>query len=375
MHDFEMICNAKFDTIQSQIKRIMDNASEDGGEPYELYGARMIQSHRCEIKLNFTSLSEEHCNFWNQFCDQFHYKSIHMENILNVATTITKLDLGENFHNGSIQTPSLILCKTKNDQTFHLDIMNKEKQKQYSMMLSHGSISTTVYNTKEQAHVNSSDEKIDENDKVRNDFKDIWKKIDDEIEGGLNEKFKTNIHTFETTYQETFHKKSKTYSKIKSGFGELFKISSPRSTSNNESFWEKKRIRNIPVGSVMALQGNVIHAGSGTNDEDDIRIILFWTWSDKTVRKYNEDIQETKLSIIMEIAREFFETFNDIESRKEMLRIVKHCYDTSDDAYKDTCINTFSNYSNIRKMLSSWKDDVKNTNFKRWANPNKNLFK
>ena len=122
----------------------------------------------------------------------------------------------------------------------------------------------------------------------------------------------------------------------------------------------------------MALQGNVIHAGSGTKHKDDIQIILFWRWSHKEVPKYDKDIQETKLSVLIEIAKEFFDTFKDIELRKEMLRIVKHCYDTSDEAYRETCINTFSNYRNIGKMLLSWKGG-KNT-FHHWAT-NKYLFK
>ena len=56
-------------------------------------------------------------------------------------------------------------------------------------------------------------------------------------------------------------------------------------------------------------------------------------------------------------AKEFFATFDtSLSLKKEMLRIVKFCFDTSNDAYKETCINTFSNYRWIPRIFHEWSE-------------------
>ena len=350
----EVICNSNFDNIIQLIKETEAMADVNGEDSFDTYGVRNIQSHRCEIRLNFNSLDNEQCQFWNQFCERFKYKSSFMSQILNLATNMTKVDLGPDYYYGSVATPSLIMCTTESDQIFHLDLLKKKNKyqqtmiKQYTMMVSNFCNSTTVYKT---SHSETSPQEH---------FKNLWIALDEQMQitseqGGISSEFKTNL----AIYEEKYFKGSVTYAKMISGFGALFHICLESQKQNKhkrkESFrWQSKTVENLSSGSVMAMEGSVIHAGSGSNTDGNVRIILFWTWSHKDIISYDENIQETKLTVIIEFAAEFFRFTKKESLRKEMLRIIRYCYDTSNQAYKKTCPETFNMYKYVPDMLKDW---------------------
>jgi len=102
--------------------------------------------------------------------------------------------------------------------------------------------------------------------------------------------------------------------------------------------------------------GGVIHAGSEA-EHNDVRTVLFWTWTKKDSLQYNSDVQETKLTLMIQLAQDVWNRLKengDLKQKTELLRLVYYCFSTSENLYCTTCSNTLRNVKHIPSLLNEF---------------------
>ena len=82
----------------------------------------------------------------------------------------------------------------------------------------------------------------------------------------------------------------------------------------------------------------------------EIRTLLFWTFNKKDQKSYDTDFQETKLTLIIGLAKSIWHSLEEDE-RVKMLFVVFHIFNTCQKAYKETCHTTFSNLELVPTMI------------------------
>ena len=68
----------------------------------------------------------------------------------------------------------------------------------------------------------------------------------------------------------------------------------------------------------------------------EIRTLLFWTFNKKDQKSYDTDFQETKLTLIIGLAKSIWRSLGEDE-RVKMLFVVFHIFNTCQKAYKEIC--------------------------------------
>jgi len=304
------------------------------------WGGTMIQSERYEIHLTFDidqNAQERFFLCWKTICRTLNFDNKNMNNILQFAMQKTKENLGEiKYNSGTIATPALILCNTKIEQTFHLDIMGSNT-KQFGMMLSNGETSTTIFKPVSEtkiAHMSSTTQLL------LDGINSLCKEL------APSENLISIIHGLSDD--------SSIGKSIKEGYGELFRICRKYQTINNDKFdWTALNIIDAPMGTYYSVNGGIIHAGAGSTN-GDVRVMLFWTWHGSGDEEYDKDKQETKLSLIVTLAMEVWPSLDKYLLKKEMIQLVYYCFMTCEDGYKKTAKNTFHNYPNVVKLIDAF---------------------
>ena len=82
----------------------------------------------------------------------------------------------------------------------------------------------------------------------------------------------------------------------------------------------------------------------------EIRTLLFWTFNKKDQKSYDTDFQETKLTLIIGLAKSIWRSLGKDE-RVKMLFVVFHVFNTCQKAYKETCHTTFLNLELVPTMI------------------------
>ena len=133
--------------------------------------------------------------------------------------------------------------------------------------------------------------------------------------------------------------------KLKQGFGDLLRITKSGNTPTqdlpSELKWSSVKVEDVTAGTYYSLQGGQIHYGPGAKPLE-IRTLLFWTFNKKDQKSYDTDFQETKLTLIIGLAKSIWRSLGEDE-RVKMLFVVFHVFNTCQKAYKETCHTTFSN--------------------------------
>ena len=139
------------------------------------------------------------------------------------------------------------------------------------------------------------------------------------------------------------------------GIGVLMKISSQeRGGSENENFhYDSHHVKDAPAGTIVGLHGSVIHAGTGAAS-NDVRSIVFWTYAEKA--KYNNDTQHTKVTVMATIVRKLWSSKDNRDIRLDLLKLLCHCFVTTDTSHQKTCPGCFINYGGLRDLLTSIND-------------------
>jgi hypothetical protein len=136
--------------------------------------------------------------------------------------------------------------------------------------------------------------------------------------------------------------------KLSVGFGDLFRIVVKNKNDGKnippQFSWRSVKIDNAPVGTHYSLKGGIIHAGAGARNDGDIRILLFWTFHLKDDLPYDTDYQETKLTLIVSLAKDIWDMLDSEKHKVDMLKIIWHVFETCQSSYKKTCYSTFTAY-------------------------------
>ena len=345
MNSLELCINSNWDSIKALI-------SQENRKDWHAYP---IQADRYEMQLSFDK--EEQLNCWNQFCSQYNYKKSDMHDILEFARSNSEYDLGKvAFSEGILATPSLILCSNKEEQNFHLDIMG-DTRKQYGMLLSHGSTTTMVCRSDMKKPIQKFDELIPilgmytvNPERGWKDWNDPSKYLLNKI-GSIGEDFNAGKDSKEL---DDGIPSSLKY--VREGYGDLFRISSELEKSKDDIYpWKSVKVADCPSGTFYSVNGGEIHAGAGAS-QDQVRILLFWTYHKQTLAVYNVEDQETKLTLMVKIGGDIWSELGDNKLRREIIFVIYYTYLTCNTSYQQTCLNTFRNYTHIPSMIKDFPD-------------------
>ena len=122
---------------------------------------------------------------------------------------------------------------------------------------------------------------------------------------------------------------------------------------NEEFEFESIEGEDCPTGTFYSVNGGEIHAGSGAS-HDQVRVFLFWTYHDFSLRPYDNDDQVTKLSLIINIARDCWDKLEPLQLRRKMIFLIYYTFLTCELQYRKTCSPTFRSYPNIEKMIEEF---------------------
>ena len=316
--------------LRKQLRTNLLNSKKKTG------GGTRIQSERYEIHLNFEK-DQPGTGCWKNFCARYDYNNKYMEKILEFVTLKTKHDLGPvKFRKGKIATPALIICKTEKDQTFHLDLMGSNK-KQYGMVLSPGATTTTICKPISTTNI-----------KELSDVTQILKQATVSTGLELSDELLQKIDSLSTDSAS-----SKT---IKEGYGELFRVcrkDHKKDHTTKDFDWTSTCIVNAQMGTYYSVEGGIIHAGSGARN-GDVRVVLFWTWNESNAEEYNRDRQETKLTLIVSIAKDVWSHLDTLALKQQMIELIYYCFWTCEDAYQLTAATTFNDYPQVVNMIQEF---------------------
>ena len=330
--DLDVIISTNWDKVQQMISSGVNGATE-------------IQSKRFEIFLSFDKPNNQ-LPFWKCFCNKFDYKSSDIDDVLCYARKKTIHDLGKKrFDEGNISTPSLIFCKNNRRQAFHLDIMKGPNQKQYVMNLSHRSATSVICRPQSTLKINN----IDALTSV------LLEGTTSESKGyEMNQKWMVPSQEL-IDHIKQLPQSTQTMKNLNDGFGDLFYICN-ESTNSNTFDWTSYKVCDVPCGSITMANGGVIHAGSEA-EHNDVRTVLFWTWTNKDCLQYNSDVQETKLTLMIQLAQDVWNRLKengDLKQKTELLTLVYYCFSTSENLYCSTYSNTLRNIKHIPSLLNEF---------------------
>ena len=344
MHELQLLLTNNWIEITEKVAKPPKSLAEDE------WGANLIQSDRYEIRLNFknegATQAGSYC--WQDLCTTYAFDNKKMDDILKYATVRTQETMGSYiFRGGKIATPAIIFHMDKDDQTFHIDNMGSNS-KQFGMVMSHG-VSTTKI-CKPAAKKEYS--KIDSCKSISK----LLEKGPSLIEGC--EWLAPCKELVETI--SNLQKESKAAVSIRSGYGELFRIgqSKQKLVSKNKSTetdfdWKAYSILDAPIGTHYMIDGGLIHAGAGATNRD-VRIMLFWTWNELDCKEYDTDEQTTKLTLVIQIAKDAWPNLINDNLRTEMIRLIYYCFVTCDPGYQKSAASTFGNYPQIKEMVEGF---------------------
>ncbi len=321
--------NEKIEEKWKELKKMIDENQKGPN-----FGGTMIQSERYMISLDFGNDFTK-CKCWQRFCEQVEFEEgiTMMKSILDSAKQKSEDLMGDKFSEGKLGTPALIICETMEDQGFHLDIVGKD-QKQFCMLLSTGSSSTIIAEP--------------ENTKNVSTYQEVTNLIVDEIRNYGFDWLEPCTELLEKIHGiDKYDDKSASGSKMKAGFGNLFKIHKrPQGRIHGGKSY---KFVNCPAGACFAMDGGEIHAGAGSN-KGQIRTCLFWTWSDKNGSSYDKDVQETRLSMIIHIANDCWDDLEGEDERMGIMKMIYYCFITSEVSYRKSAPGTFCDPS-VEKFL------------------------
>ena len=328
--------NAKWDIIKKLI---------DDNYHIKNWNATSIQSLRYEIHLSFDKNKTNELGCWTRVSETLQFPQTDMDEILDYAKKQAIIDLGKEMADaGEIATPALILCDNNQPQNFHLDIMG-DKRKQYGMLLSHKSTTTIVGKT---------------NSPRMKTLKDVTKVLSSYTPKNTKRNGSTWMNNWHDPSQELLRiiesigDEETSVTDVKAGYSELFRFMSPPEDHPNEDFeFESIKVEDCPTGTFYSVNGGEIHAGSGAS-HDQVRVFLFWTYHDLSLEPYDNDEQVTKLSLIINIARDCWEKLKKLQLRREMIFLIYYTYLTCELEYRNTCRRTFRNYPDIESMIKEF---------------------
>jgi len=158
---------------------------------------------------------------------------------------------------------------------------------------------------------------------------------------------------------------------IKEGCGELFKILAHK--GNNNFSWESKKNEDAPVGTCLITECGVVKAGYASTF-GEVRVQMFWTWSEKAAELYKTDYETTILTLIIQIGKDVWKSLRTKE-KIEMVRVVHCFFNHCEDIYKQTCHEIYHGYKYITEMLLEFSnvDAVTNDVIERYG-AKKDLF-
>ena len=150
---------------------------------------------------------------------------------------------------------------------------------------------------------------------------------------------------------------------VKEGYGELFRIRRKDQMEENDTKlfdWTSSSIVSAPIGTYYSIEGGIIHAGAGAIN-GEVRVMLFWTWNELGAEEYDRDKQETKLTLIISIARDVWPTLTTDELKTEMIALIFYCFWTCEDGYQKTASDTFTDYPKVQLMIQEFSTFETNT--------------
>ena len=300
-------------------------------ELHNVEGSVRIQGERIEIDLNNAATNRDNGHFRKYCCrHNFNYRIV--DDIMQHCKRVMKLDIGTaSFKYSNVGTFSLICTNNSSDQDLHIDIVGYSSNVQYVMMVSDRCKTTKICQPKS----------IDNLDNL----KDVANFL---INGATQHKLWLEPQSSNlVTMIEKLPVTSDTAKYIDNGLGELFKISSNENSRYEDYDYQSKYISDCPAGTIVSTEGNVIHAGTGTS-QGNIRNILFFTYSKG--KKYDTDVQYTKLSVIATLMKDLWNMQN---VRLDLLKLLYYCFDTTSITYQETCVGCFRHFSGMYKMLNT----------------------
>ena len=143
---------------------------------------------------------------------------------------------------------------------------------------------------------------------------------------------------------------------IKEGYGELFRVcrkDHKKDHTTKDFDWTSTCIVNAQMGTYYSVEGGIIHAGSGARN-GDVRVVLFWTWNESDAEEYNRDRQETKLTLIVSIAKDVWSHLDTLALKQQMIELIYYCFWTCEDAYQLTAATTFNDYPQVVNMIQEF---------------------
>jgi len=300
------------------------------GSSSSKWGARKIQSDRIEIGVTSEYVQELHQNgewklrgneCWREIEKTYKLKEKWMKDIIQYAKQTSDMDNKREGKKMSYSSFSLILTTSSGKQEKHLDLATPLAQ--FALILSNNVDSTIAYRV-------TSREKVDSMDK----FCGLLKS------GGACKKWNTVeradelIDLINTIGPETRVGKMIKYD----GYGQLFQTMMPPDASVKEVEWQKyfryesAHLSNAPTLTYTRINGSVIHSGSGISKKC-VRCILFWSGSPEEYDEmYDPDVQETSMSIMIEIIREVW--FDNPGLREQMVEFMFNVHKTCNDSYR-----------------------------------------
>ena len=320
----------KLKTIGRNIATLSNLFSSTFDELSNLKCCVEIQGHRIEIVLTDTAVDE-----LKGFLNKHRHSKLSLDNVMNHCRDFTILEVGEDNHKQKwMGKMSLIVTRNTHDQNFHLDVLGS-KMHQCVMLLSDKSMTTKVCQPK-------SEETIDSTERLAKIL----------LKGAALHKTWLQLNLDLVNLMSKLPNNSTTKENLKLGLGELFKVSTNATSTSErcEEFdFETTCVCDAPAGTIVSLDGNVQHAGSGAS-KNDVRSVLFWSCGDT---RYDSDSQHTKLTVAITLLKELWCHSN---IRLELLKLLFYCFNTTDASYQETCPGCFQSYRGIPKLLASLND-------------------
>jgi hypothetical protein len=109
-------------------------------------------------------------------------------------------------------------------------------------------------------------------------------------------------------------------------------------------------VKNSPAGTVSQLNGGVPHSGAASSGPNVVRAVLFWQGSFPNEDPYEGDTQDTKVSLIVEIAVPNWRSIA-VKTRSVLLSFIYSSLLMSSTNYRDSITDHYTNYPTFVKFL------------------------
>ena len=318
----------------------------ENGSANTNWGARKIQSGRIEIGVTSEYVQDLHTEggwkmrgneCWKEIERTYKLTAKWMKDVIQYAKQTSDMDNkreGKTMKYGSF---SLILTKNSGKQEKHLDLATPLAQ--FALILSNNVDSTIAYRVTSREKVNSMDK-----------FCELLRA------GGVCKKWNTVGKAEELINLINKIDPISRVGKMIShqGYGQLFQTMIPPDASLKAIEWQKyfhyesAHLSNAPTLTYTRINGSVIHSGSGILN-NCVRCILFWSGSPQEYNEmYDPDVQETSMSVMIEIIREVW--FDRADLREQMVEFMFNVQKTCNDGYKKEG-QSYGTETEIEEML------------------------